>query len=129
MEDAVALIVSALASGASAGALDALKDDVKAPAKAAYAKLHDLVKKLFHGNAAAEVILAEHQADPKTFEAGLAKKLTTAGAADDDALVAAAQAFMELMDHTGAMAGKYSLSIKDSTNIQVGDGTTQYNFL
>jgi len=125
--DPVTLIVTALAAGASAGALDALTDDTKDAARAAYGKLHDLVKKLFHGNASAEVILAEHQADPKAFEAGLAKKLTDAGASGDDALVAAARAFMKLMDQTGAKSGKYNVTIKDSTGVQVGDHNIQHN--
>ena len=125
--DPVTLIVTALAAGASAGALDALKDATKGAAKVAYGKLHDLVKKLLHGNTSAEIILAEHQADPKAFEAGLAKKLTEAGAADDDALVAAAEAFMELVDQTGAKSGKYKVTIKDSKGVQVGDRNIQYN--
>ena len=41
----VTLILAALTAGASAGALDALKDDAKDKAKAAYAKLQGLVKK------------------------------------------------------------------------------------
>ena len=40
----VTLILAALTAGASAGALDALKDDAKEKVKAAYAKLHSLVK-------------------------------------------------------------------------------------
>jgi hypothetical protein len=45
----VTLISTALAAGASAGAPDALKDDVKEKVKAAYAKLHGLVKKRVTG--------------------------------------------------------------------------------
>jgi hypothetical protein len=54
------LILTALATGATAGALDALKDDVKDKAKAAYAKLHDLVRHRFRDNPSAEIILSEH---------------------------------------------------------------------
>ena len=71
----VTLILTALATGASQGALEALKDD----AKAAYTKLYGLVSRRFRGNPSAEIILAEHQADPETYAAPLAKKLTEAG--------------------------------------------------
>src|ERR1700722_14295500 len=97
MED-VTLILTALAAGASAGALDALKDDVRDKAKAVYAKLHDLVRQRFRGNASAEIVLSEHQADPETYAAPLAKKLTEAGVGDDAELIATARALMELVD-------------------------------
>jgi hypothetical protein len=125
--DPITLIVTALAAGASAGAIDALKDDVKESVKAAYGRLHDLMKRRFQGNASAEVILAEHQADPKTYEAPLAKKLAEVGAHDDADLVAAARRLMELVDQKGAASGKYNVTIKDSKGVQVGDGSLQIN--
>ncbi len=123
----VTLILTALAAGASAGTLDALKDDVKEKAKAAYAKLHGLVKQRFRGNASAEIILSEHQTDPETYAAPLAKKLTEAGAGADAELVATARALMELVDQAGARSGKYNVMIKDSKGVQVGDGNFQVN--
>ena len=121
----VSLILTALAAGASLGALDALKDDVKDKARAAYAKLHDLVRRRFRGNASAEMVLSEHQADPETYAAPLAKKLTEAGV--DAELVAAARALLELVDQAGAKSGKYNVTIKDSKGVQVGDGNFQVN--
>ena len=123
----VSLIVTALATGAAGGALDALKDDVKDKAKAVYVKLHELVRRRLRGNASAEIILSEHQADPETYAAPLAKKLAEAGAGGDAELVATARAFMELVDEAGARSGKYSVTIKDSKGIQVGDGNIQVN--
>ncbi|MCW2930576.1 MAG: hypothetical protein JWM19_1538 [Actinomycetia bacterium] len=125
--DPITLIVAALAAGASAGAIDALKDDVKEAARAAYGRLHDLVRRRLRGNASAEVILAEHKADPRIYEAPLAKKLAEAGAGDDADLVAAAKALMELVDQKGAKSGKYNVTIAGSTGIQVGDGNLQIN--
>jgi hypothetical protein len=125
--DPITLIVAALAAGASAGALDAVKDDVKGAVQAAYAKLRDLVKRRFRGNAGAELILAEHQTDPVTYEAPLAKKLTEADAASDADLVATAKALMELVDQAGAKSGKYNVTIKGSKGVQVGDGNIQVN--
>ena len=125
--DPITLIVAALAAGAASGALDGLKDDVKEAATAAYRKLSGLVKRRFHGNASAEMVLAEHEADPATYEAPLAKKLTEAGAGDDGELVAAAKALMDLVDQAGAKAGKYNVTVKDSKGVQVGDGNIQVN--
>jgi hypothetical protein len=123
----VTLILTALAAGASTGALEALKDDVKDNAKAMYAKLHNLVRQRFRGNPSAELVLSEHQADPETYTAPLAKKLTEAGAGDDAELVAAARTLMELVDEPGARSGKYNVTIKDSKGVQVGDGNIQVN--
>jgi hypothetical protein len=123
----VTLILTALATGASTGALEALKDDAKEKAKATYAKLHDLVKQRFQGNTSAEIVLSEHQADPETYAAPLAKKLTEAGAGDDAELVATARELMELIDQAGAKSGKYNVTIKDSKGVQVGDGNIQVN--
>jgi hypothetical protein len=121
----VSLILTALAAGASAGALDALKDEAKDKARAVYARLHDLVRQRFRGNVSAEIVLSEHQADPETYAAPLAKKLTEAGV--DDELVATARALMELLDQSGARSGKYNVTIKDSKGVQVGDGNIQVN--
>jgi hypothetical protein len=125
--DPITLIVEALAAGATAGTIDALKDNAKEAAKAAYGKLHDLVKRRFRENAGAELILAEHQADPGTYAAPLAKKLTEAGAADDAGLVAAAQALLDLVDPAGAQSGKYTVTISNSKNVYVGDHGIQVN--
>ena len=61
----ISLILAALATGASAGALEALKDDVKEKAKAAYAKLHGLVKKRVAGRPDAELALERYPSAPK----------------------------------------------------------------
>jgi hypothetical protein len=125
--DPITLIIAALAAGASAGTVDALKDNAREAATAAYGKLQDLVKRRFRGNPSADVILAEHQADPETYAAPLAKKLTEAGAGDDRDLVAAAAALMDLIDRAGAKSGKYHVMIKDSKGVQVGDHGYQVN--
>jgi hypothetical protein len=70
--DPVTLIVTALAAGASAGVIDALKDNAKDAAKAAYARLRGLVRKRVAGNPGAELALTEHEADPENWAAPLA---------------------------------------------------------
>jgi RIP homotypic interaction motif len=121
----VSLILTALAAGGSAGALDALKDEAREKARAVYARLYALVRQRFRGNVSAEIVLSEHQSDPETYTAPLAKKLTEAGV--DDELVATARALMELLDQSGARSGKYNVTIKDSKGVQVGDGNIQVN--
>ena len=125
--DPITLIVAALVAGAATGALDEVKDSAKMAVKAAYAKLRALATKRVAGNQGAEAALAEIEADPDTWKAPLAAKLTQLGAADDADLVGAAQAFMDLIDEAGAKAGKYNVTITDSKGVQVGDGNIQVN--
>jgi hypothetical protein len=125
--DPITLIVTALAAGATAGVIDGLSDDVRESVKVAYRNLHHLVRRCFRGNVGAEVILYEHEGDPRTYEAPLAKKLAEAGARDDGDLVASARALMELVDQDGAKSGKYHVVIRESKGVQVGDSNVQIN--
>lgn len=125
--DPITLIVAALVAGAATGALDEVKDGAKAGVKAAYAKLRSLAGKRVAGNKGAEAALAEIEVDADTWKAPLAAKLTQLGAADDADLVAAAKAFMGLIDEAGARGGKYNVTISDSKGVQVGDGNIQVN--
>ncbi|MGH3278681.1 MAG: hypothetical protein ACRDNW_06030 [Trebonia sp.] len=123
----ISLILTALVAGASAGALDALKDDVKEKAGAAYARLRGLVTRRVAGNPVAETALAQYEVNPKIWEAPLAEELTRSGAANDAELLAVAKALMELVDQSGAKSGKYTVTIKDAKGVQVGDGNVQVN--
>jgi hypothetical protein len=123
----ITLIVTALAAGASAGAIDALKDNAKETASAAYARLRGLARKRVAGRPDGELALERHETAPQKWEAVLTGELTAAGAASDVALLSAAEAFMELIDQVGTKSGKYSLTIKDSKGVQVGDGNVQVN--
>jgi len=123
----VTLILTALATGASAGTLEALKDDAKEKAKAAYARLHGLVNKRVSGRPHGELALAEYDSAPQKWEGLLTAELTEAGAAQDDDLVGAAKALMEIIDQAGAKSGKYNVTVKDSKGVQVGDGNFQIN--
>jgi hypothetical protein len=123
----ITLIMTALAAGAGAGALDELKDEVKERVRVAYGKLRDLVSKRFRetGTANGEAVLAEYEADPESFEKGLNKKLADADASGDEALVAAAKALLELLDQQGGKSAKYNVTITGSQGIQIGDHSTQ----
>jgi hypothetical protein len=127
--ESITLILTALAAGASAGSLDALKDEAKDAVKAAYGKLRALVGNRFReaGTVNGEAVLAEYEQDPESFEKGLGKKLAEAGAGDDEALIAAANAVLELVRQQGVTSGKYNVTITGSQGVQVGDHGTQTN--
>ena len=125
--DPITLIVTALATGASAGGLEVLKDDVRDAVKAAYVKLRRLAQIRFAGRPDGEMALERHEAAPQKWESVLTGELTEAGAASDADLVAAATALMELVDGAGARAGKYNVTVEDSEGVQVGDGNIQVN--
>ncbi len=125
--DPVTLIVTALAAGAVLG----LKDAASAAVKDAYAGLKALVRKRFAGRPKGELVLAEHEAAPQTWEGPLAAELAAAGADRDGELVAAAQALMRLVDEEGFEAGKYTVKYqvdaRGSQGVVVGDHAHQRN--
>jgi RIP homotypic interaction motif len=121
--DPVTLIVTALAAGAAS----ALQDGAAAAVKDAYARLKALVTKRFADRPKAELVLAEHESAPQTWEKPLAAELSAAGAEDDADLAAAAQALMGLLDEAGSRSGKYLVTVHGSQGVQVGDHNTQTN--
>ena len=121
--DPVTLIVTALAAGAAS----ALQDGASSVVKDAYVRVTALVKKRFANRPKGELVLAEYQAAPQTWEAPLAAELSAAGADGDADLVAAAQVLMTLIDEVGSQAGKYAVTVRDSQGVQVGDHNTQTN--
>lgn len=125
--DPITVIMTALAAGGSAGAIEALKDDAKDAVKTAYARLRGLAKKRVAGRPDGELALERYERDPQKWESVLKGELTDAGAADDADLVAAAEALMELVDRAAASVGKYHVKVKDSKGVQVGDRSTQFN--
>ena len=125
--DPITLIVTALAVGASSGTISALQDDMKDSVRAAFARLRSLAKKRVAGRTSAEMVMAEHEADPEIWEAPLAAMLRTSGAADDADLVAAAKAVLELVDASGAKSGKYDVTVRGGQGVQIGEGNVQVN--
>ena len=123
--DPVTVIVTAL----TAGAASALQDGASAVVTDAYARLKALVKVRFAGRSKGELVLAEYEAAPQTWEAPLAAELSAAGAEGDADLLAAAQALMSLVDEQGTRSGKYLVTVHDAQGVQVGDHNTQTNTL
>jgi hypothetical protein len=127
--ETLTLILTALAAGATGGALDVLQGDVAEKAKAAYAKVHDLVQRRLKDQPHGELALAQYPAEPQAWEGLLRSELTKASAADDTDLLAAAKALMKLMDPPGALSAKCGVTVNDSTGVMVGDGNIQFNKL
>jgi len=121
--DPVTLIVTALAAGAAS----ALQEGASSAVKDAYTRVTALVKRRFASRPKAELVLAEHQAAPQTWDAPLAAELSAVGADGDADLVAAAQALITLVDEAGSRAGKYAVTVQDSQGVQVGDRNMQTN--
>lgn len=121
--DPITLIVTALAAGAAS----ALQDGASAVVKDAYARLKALVGKRFACRPRGELVLAEHEAAPQTWQVPLAAELSAVGADSDNDLVAAAQALMNLVDEDGSRSGKYFVTVRDSQGVQVGDHNIQTN--
>lgn len=127
--DPITVILTALAAGASAGAIDELKDEVKDKAKAAYAKLRDLVTRRFRekGTANAEGALADYEKKPKVYQAGLEDKLRESDADRDSELMEAAKTLLEFVQQQGPASAKYSVRIDGAEGVIVGDHATQTN--
>ena len=123
----ITLILAALAAGASAGTIDALKDSAKDAAQAAYAKLRALARRRVAGQPDGELALDRYEAAPGKWEGVLTGELTASGAASDAELVAAATTLMELIDRAGARSGKYNVTVRSSKGVQIGDGNFQVN--
>jgi len=121
--DPVTLIVTALAAGAASALQDGASDAVKN----AYARLKALVAKRLADRPKGELVLAEHEAAPQTWEKPLAAELSASGAEGDADLVGAAQALMSLVDEAGSRSGKYLVAVHGSQGVQIGDHNTQTN--
>ena len=121
--DPVTLIMTALVAGAAS----ALQDGAAQAVKDAYARLRGLVRERFAGRPKGELVLAEHEAAPQTWEAPLAVELAAAGADGDAGLLAAAQALLSLVDEVGSRSGKYAVTVLDSQGVQIGDHNAQTN--
>lgn len=121
--DPVTLIVTALTAGTALG----LKDIAATEVQDAYASLWARVRKRLAGRPDGAMVLARHAEAPQTWDAPLRAELAEAGAACDDALVAAATALLRLADDAGFRSGKYTVDVRNSEGVQVGDSNVQHN--
>jgi hypothetical protein len=121
--DPVTLIVAALTAGATTG----VGDTAATAVKDAYQGLKELLSARFSGKKTAEVALAEHEADPQTWQAPLTKELVKTGADTDPSVIELAQRLMALLDEAGSSTGKYSVDLRGAQGTQVGDHNRQLN--
>jgi hypothetical protein len=118
-------IMAALTAGATAGTLEALEGDAREQAVAAYARLRGLVERRVSGRPHAELALAEYGAAPQKWEGLLVAELTEAGAASDEELLAAANAFMELVGRAVVTFDKLTMTVEGAAGVHIGYGSTQ----
>ncbi len=90
---ALSLLLTALTTGAAAG----LKDTANQAVKDGYGKLKLLLQKKLADSPAALVALEEHEKQPDVWKSPLATGLQTAGADQDEAIIAAARHLMHLV--------------------------------
>ena len=122
--DAISVVVAALAAGAAAG----VKDSASSAVKDGYASLRALAARRLSRHPRGEMVLDGHAEDPKTWEQPLAVELAAAKAAADQELIAAAHAFLSLVDEVGSRSGKYRVTVQNSKGVYIGDHGSQVNY-
>jgi hypothetical protein len=113
--DPVTLILAALAAGAAGG----LGDTATQAVKDGYAALKELIRKRFAGAPKAEETLADHEADPDTYEKPLAKQLEVTGADQDPEIRRVAEQVVVAAEAAGIKT-KYHVEVAGDVGI-VGD--------
>jgi hypothetical protein len=121
--DPVTLIVAGLAAGAAQG----VSDTASGAVKDAYEGLRAKVRGWFGGSPTKELVLAEHEKSPDTWQVPLQAALIETGTAGDPAVVEAAQQLLALLDAAGTQSGKYLVDLRGAQGVQVGDHNTQTN--
>ncbi len=109
----ISLILSALVAGAAKTAGLVAQDT--------YEGLKSLIKHKFADNAAAKLILEEHEKDPETYEAPLRKKLIEADIDKDEKILQKAQELLEKLKPEETAAGKFHLRVSGDVKGIVGD--------
>ncbi|MFE2999585.1 hypothetical protein ACFXG4_31840 [Nocardia sp. NPDC059246] len=121
--DPLTIIAAALA----AGALKGVGETATAAVADAYQGLKALVTRRFNSDPRAELVLAEHEADPDIWQAPLLAALRESGAGQDDQVVTAAQRLLELTDPQGSQSGKYMVDARGANVGAIGDHAKQHN--
>lgn len=119
----ITLIVTALAAGAGS----AVHDGAATALKEAYRTLKEKARTRLGRQRNGEIVLAEYEKDPVTWEGPLSKELKTAGAESDTELIAAARALLTLTDEAGFSRGKYVVQAWGNQGMQIGDNNSQDN--
>ncbi|MFI9769497.1 hypothetical protein ACIHJG_21885 [Streptomyces sp. NPDC052415] len=123
--EAASVVIGALAAGGAQG----LQDTASAAVQDAYARLRGLVVGRFHRAPYAEDLIDDCIEDPETGRAPLEAALQESGALNDPAVVEAAHHLITLLDPPSAVRSQYSISIVNSSGLQVNHegSNTQVN--
>ena len=119
--DPVTIIAGALIAGATAGATDVASQAVKD----AYAALKKLVVGRFGAQTGVEEAIASLEEKPnrKGRQEEVKDEVAESGAADDEEVLAQAQALLELLKQQGALSGaQYSAILTGSGAVAQGPG-------
>ncbi|HBY96210.1 MAG: hypothetical protein M5U01_39685 [Ardenticatenaceae bacterium] len=122
--DPVSLILAALVAGVAAGATDTASQAIKD----GYAGLKDLIKKRLADKPQGEMVLAEYEKDPETWEKPLRKSLIETGADQDERIVRQAQQVLALINPQQAAQGKYNIQITHSSGFAIGDNAQSHTY-
>jgi len=115
--DPISIIVSALVSGLAAGA----KDGASQLISDGYQKLKSVLGKYLSSDKA-QTTLADHAADPDTYDKPLRKLLQESGADQDQQLLDIANKLLAQADPTGAIRSKYVVT--NAFQSAIGDHAT-----
>ena len=123
--EAVSVVMGALVAGGAQG----LQDTASAAVQDAYARLRGLVAERLQGGRRAEAVIDGAIEDPERGRTVLEAALQESGGLNDPAVVEAALHLMELLNPAGAGPEQYSVSINNSSGLQVNHqgGNVQVN--
>ena len=119
--DPVTLVVTALATGASA----ALSETVGQAIVDAYAGLKSLLRRRLAARQDDPEAVAADDTEPEAWRERLAGRLDAADV--DDELLAAAERVLAVADPAGYRAGRYVVDLRGAKGVQVGDDNVQNN--
>lgn len=122
--------ISTLLAALAAGAIAAAKDTATAAVKDGYEGLKTLLKRRFAAKPMAAAAVDAHAQDAPTAEPVLRKALDETAAAEDAALLAAAQALLAQADVDGRVAASYSVQVSGNVSglVSGNQGTVTMNF-
>lgn len=110
--DPVALILTALASGAAAS----LQTTTTQAIKDTYAGLKGLISKKFQGNSKAEVVLQAHEEDPNTWQKPMEQTIKDVGLDQNREVLKMAELLLKLVEEkSGAMGSRQSIGTVTAT--------------
>lgn len=120
-----AAVLQAAAQGAAHGITQGI---LQGTAQEASHDLKALIRKKFAGKPKAEMVLEEHEQEPKIYEEALKKKLVEAGADKDEVIIKAAQELLKHLKPEETAAGKYKVEFQAEVKAaQIGDRNIQEN--